>query len=297
MSRRLFFLFIVCASNWTLAIRAQEQVEARYDAFASTASQSRLEDVVREAFRQSHDGWSTDEVLIRDELNRAFIASCREQLPDASEQTLNWTLLNLRKAGKLEVKASRREGQPEADAAHVAEIAARSMQDKHEISIDAVMADPERRREFDQLAQRIDPDIESYTIRKTALRLRKTRNLRPELITRIADWDRQIIELTAAQAAADLQRLPENPGVYMFRDRTGYLYIGEAINLRERLTTHLDHSDQKSLAHYLGNQGYDSISLEVHSFPVDSRMKEIVVRRAYESELIRSREPRFNVRP
>jgi hypothetical protein len=297
LSRRIFFLLVVCASNWTLAIRAQEQVEARNDAFASTASQPRLEDVVREAFRQSHDGWSTDEVLIRDELNRAFIARCHEQMPGASEQSLNWTLLNLRKAGNLHVKATRRDDQPEADASHVAEIAARSMQDKHEISIDAVMADPDHRREFDELAQRIDPEIESYAIRKAALRLRKTRNLRPELITRIADWDRQILELTAAEAAADLKRLPENPGVYMFRDRTGYLYIGEAINLRERLTTHLDHSDHKSLAHYLGNQGYDSISLEIHYFPVDSRMKEVVVRRAYESELIRSREPRFNVRP
>lgn len=37
--------------------------------------------------------------------------------------------------------------------------------------------------------------------------------------------------------------------------------------------------------------------VEIHSFGRDSRMQEIRVRRAYESELIRSRQPRFNIRP
>jgi hypothetical protein len=63
------------------------------------------------------------------------------------------------------------------------------------------------------------------------------------------------------------------------------------------LKSHLDESDRKSLANYLREQGVESISIEIHSFPADSRMKDVTVRRAYESELIRSREPRFNVRP
>jgi hypothetical protein len=37
--------------------------------------------------------------------------------------------------------------------------------------------------------------------------------------------------------------------------------------------------------------------VEVHAFPVDSRANEVVIRRAYESELIRSRRPRFNILP
>ena len=48
---------------------------------------------------------------------------------------------------------------------------------------------------------------------------------------------------------------------------------------------------------YLADQGSADVTIEVHSFAEDSRISETMVRRAYESELIRSRNPRFNVRP
>ncbi len=260
-------------------------------------SQTKLNDVVREAFGKTHDGWSVDEMLIRDDLNKAFIEKCREQLPDVVEKDFNWTLLNLRKAGKLGIKATQFNYESYDNLMQLAEVAVRSIQDKHKISSDAILADPQRRKEFDEVARGIDPTIDAYQVRKCALRLRKARDLRPELITRIADWNREVHEFPVAKVAADLTLIPETPGIYMFRDKTGYLYIGEAINLRQRLETHLDDSDRKSLANYLKQQGVDSISIEIHSFPADSRMKDITVRRAYESELIRSREPRFNVRP
>ncbi len=260
-------------------------------------SQAKLNDVLREAFRKTHDGWSVDEVLIRDDLNKAFIENCRGQLPDVAEKDINWTLLNLRKAGKLGIKATQFNYESYGNVMQLAEVTVRSIQDKHKISCDAIMADPVRRKEFDEVAHGIDPTVDAYQVRKCALRLRKARDLRPELITRIADWNREVIEFPAAKVAADLALIPETPGIYLFRDKTGYLYIGEAIQLRERLKTHLDDSDRKSLANYLKQQGIDSISIEVHSFPADSRMMDITVRRAYESELIRSREPRFNVRP
>jgi len=66
--------------------------------------------------------------------------------------------------------------------------------------------------------------------------------------------------------------------------------------LRNRLKTHLDESDRKSLANYLKEKGVESITIEIHSFDPQSRAKELRVRRAYESELIRSRKPRFNIR-
>ena len=129
------------------------------------------------------------------------------------------------------------------------------------------------------------------------MKLRKTRKLKPELITRIADWGREVTIHDANSIAANSQQIPEHPGVYIFRDRSGYLYIGQTENLRERLTTHLDQSHNQSLAHYLKEQGAKNISIEIHAFDPKSRAKETMVRRAYESELIRSRKPRFNIQP
>lgn len=280
------------------SLPAPAQQLATGQAAASIAvDDDRREEIVRDAFVATHDGWSSDEVLIRDDLNQAFIRHCREKLPDASERDLNWALLNLRKAGKLKVPATQFNYDSYDDVLHLAEIAARSIQDRHKVSTDAIMADPLLKKEFDGVALGIDPSINPYQIRKCALRLRKARQLRPELITRIADWNREIREFTLAEIAADETLIPENPGIYVFRDKTGYLYVGEAIQLRQRLKSHLDDSDRKSLSHYLASQGAQSISIEIHSFPPDTRMKDVTVRRAYESELIRSRQPRFNIRP
>ena len=38
-------------------------------------------EVVIEAFRAVRDGWSSDEVLLDDDLNAAFIRYCRQRLP------------------------------------------------------------------------------------------------------------------------------------------------------------------------------------------------------------------------
>jgi hypothetical protein len=67
--------------------------------------------------------------------------------------------------------------------------------------------------------------------------------------------------------------------------------------LQERLKSHLDESHSKSLSNYLNTQEVNGITIEVHSFAPDSRAKETMIRRAYESELIASRKPRFNIQP
>ena len=105
--------------------------------------------------------------------------------------------------------------------------------------------------------------------------------LKPELVLRIAEPT----------------KIPKGPGIYIFRDKTGYLYVGESLNLRSRLEKHLDESDRQSLAMYLRMHGVQDTTIEIHAFPKDSRARKVTVRRAYESELIASRKPRFNLRP
>lgn len=276
---------------------ARGQVDHSGDASQEGASDVDIETTVRDAFAATHDGWSSDEVILQDALNEAFVIRCQERFPDVSAATLNWTLLNLRKAGKLDTPSTRRGRAAPAHYRPLAEIAGRTTMDRHQVSIDQIMTDPALRAEFDACVRSLDVDAESYLARKAVFHLRKARRLRPELITRIADWGREVNEYSLESLQQDLAAIPETPGVYIFKDATGYLYVGEAIDLRARLSTHMMGSDRASLARYLAEESGESVVVEVHTFDPESRIREIAVRRAYESELIRSRQPRFNIRP
>lgn len=257
-----------------------------------------LEQTVIASFAKTHQGYSSDEVILNDKLNQKFIGECQRLKPDSTIFQCNWKLMNLRKAGKLsQIKTTVRS--PAADDKYqvLAEIASRSVLDESRFSIDRVMADPKWRKEFDQHARELDPDVDLYSVRKAAFKLRKTRKLRPELITRIADWNRKISKFTISNFINDNKIVPRSPGIYIFHDETGYLYIGHSENLRSRLHEHLNESSNAKLASHLSSANHLNIHVEIHAFPPDSRMKEVVIRRAYESELIRSRKPKYNVLP
>ena len=105
----------------------------------------KFDEVVINAFKSAHDGYSSDEIILNEKLNDGFVKACQAQLatteiPDASAFDLNWRLMNLRKAGKLNVKSTRSNRTSTVEVAHVAEIAAREMHDRHSISSDQVMA-------------------------------------------------------------------------------------------------------------------------------------------------------------
>ena len=254
--------------------------------------------VVKRAFELAHQGYSSDEVLLDDTLNQAFLAACQKQMPGLRPLDCNWALLNLRKAGQLgSVPTTQRRRSETEPVLPIAEMAARSVLDQHAVSIDQMLADPELRAAFEQRVREIASDTDLYLARKAVFRLRKSRRLQPELITRIADWNRQILRLTVQQIRDDFACVPDRPGIYIFRDSSGYLYIGQSEDLRTRMESHLTESSSAGLAHYLTEQPADQIQVELHVFPRDSRMKEVRIRRAYESELIRSRKPRFNILP
>ncbi len=290
--KTLFALMICCVPCYVLA--QESSTEAKTSLQSNSAE---LKQTVNKAFRLTHDGWSSDEVILDDELHQAFLKKCSAMLPSVSEEEFSWTLLNLRKAGKLETKSTRRRRVNVDPVAHIAEIVARSATDQFSVSLDRIMVSPEMRVEFNRLAKEIDPEVDLYLVRRAAFKLRKTRQLKPELISRIVDWGRKIEIYSAAKITAKPDIVPDHPGIYIFRDHTGYLYIGQTDNLKQRLITHLDESHSLSLAKYLKAQGAEKISIEIHSFPPDSRAKETMVRRAYESELIASRKPKFNIQP
>ena len=264
-------------------------------------SPARIPDhVVRAAFTQTHDGWSVDEVLVRDGLNAKFVARCQSLWPSLTRRECNWRMLNQRKRGGFPTATRRMARQDDSADRAAAEIAARTLEDFTGLNIDRVLCDPDARREFDELAHQLAPRAPLDRLRRTALGLRKERRLQPELLIRVADWERRVLVLSVAELVARPSLIPREPGVYLFFDATGYLYIGEAANIRQRLREHLGGSDRHNLAYYLAQQGLtkeSGVYVEVHSFAVDSPANRRSMRRAYESTLIASRQPRFNVRP
>ena len=204
---------------------------------------------------------------------------------------MNHALLNLRKRGELRGLNSRRSSIPNLDDYRfAAEMAARFIERRDGISLDEIICDPELAAEFDELAKRLSPGYTSVEYRWPALNLRKAKNLRPEIVGRI-------VRPTSVESlhipVLEVQKIPRAPGIYIFFAPTGVLYIGEAENLQNRLRKHLDHSDNKGLAQWLWAEGPDELYLEIHVLPAGTTTP---VRRAYELELIRSRDAAFNIK-
>ncbi len=260
-------------------------------------------DRIAAAMAHCHDGYSSDEVLIRDDLRDCFLQFLQQdsghRFDQEDQRDALLALLKLRKAGQLNVRAVKQGPRVDSAVFPVAEIASRVVTDRHRISSDTLLADSQFRRQLQAEAELITPGIDPYLVRKAVLLLRKQRALRPELVLQVAQWNREIRTLSVPELRQQLadDRIPSKPGIYLFRDHQGYLYIGEAADLAARLAKHLSVSDRPSLAEYLAADRAEGASVEMHIFDSDSPIAKGRVRRAYESELIRSRKPKFNVRP
>jgi predicted GIY-YIG superfamily endonuclease len=257
----------------------------------------KITDVVKQAFSENHEGFSADDVLICDRLNAAFIEACQRSMPFVGEEVFNWRLMNLRKQGKLGRITTKRGHCNHDDYFHASEIAARFIYDKYASTVDRAFCKPQLRKEFDSIAGSIAPNVSTYLLRKAALKLRKCRQLRPELVPRVASWSRQVLTFSAQEVAGNPRLVPRQPGIYIFRDASGYLYIGESADLYLRVRKHLDHSDRKSLAHYFWENGFTDISVELHVFDCSPDAARKTLRQAYESNLIETRRPKLNLRP
>ena len=265
--------------------------------------------VFERAMVESAQGFSTDEVILRDDLRDAFLASVTKHtdavVSESDHADLLLRLLKIRKAGKLNYRTLRRHSPKTGDVSVpdvsvVAEIAAHAVCDRHRITTDTILVHAKYRDELQREANLITPGTNAYALRKSVLNLRKRRAFRPELVLQVADWDRQVTTSSLKELIRQLDNdgVPHQPGVYLFRTKDGYLYIGEAADLSNRLTQHTTASDRKTLAAYLAAAANDDeVSVELHVFPRESPAAKVKVRRAYESELIRSRHPKLNVRP
>lgn len=247
---------------------------------------------VLDGFLLVRNGFSSDRVVADSQLNEAFRSACRERGVSCADEDLNRMLFNARKAGDLRgIRTTSRTGfANEEDYAFASEIAIRFLERRDGVTLDDVICSPLRAAEFDEVASRVCPNYSSLQYRWAALNLRKKRGLKPEILARIRPPDK-IINVSVCELALD--QIPTQQGLYLFLSATETLYVGEASNLRTRLAKHLDHSDNKGLAHWIWEFGTEELHLEMQVLPSSTETK---VRRAMETELIRSRDPVFNVK-
>lgn len=243
-----------------------------------------------EAFHAVRTRESPDVVVADPALNRRLIAVCREKGNAESAEALNRDLLNARKAGYLKGIKSQRIIVANQEAFRFAsEIAVRFLERRDAVTLDQILCDPERVIEFDKIASEIAPGFSPFDYRWAALGLRKTRKLKPELIAKVLE---NVVTQRHRVSELDIESIPNDQGVYMFHDSKSTLYVGEAISLYKRVKKHLDHSDNKGLAHWLWQHGAGDLHLEIHILP---RKTPTRVRKALEAEMIHSRRPLFNV--
>jgi len=243
------------------------------------------------AFLESRDGYSADRVIADIKLNQRFLVACREQGLSGDDEDLNRQLLNARKASGLQglETGTRTCIQNQDEYVFASEIAIRFLERRDSVTLDQVICDPVRAAEFDAIAARIAPGYSSLEYRWAALRLRKKGSLKPEILAHVCKPE-SVIHASAREL--DLAVIPVRSGLYLFFDSQETLYVGETSNLRNRLSKHLEHSDNKGLARWIWSHGPDGLNVEIQVLPDGTTTK---VRRAMERELIKSRRPVFNV--
>lgn len=249
-----------------------------------------MKSVLIAAFRATCNGFSADRVVADPILNDAFVAKCFEAGSDQTPAALNRALLNLRKQGELKGPRAKQTSFIEEEAYRfAAEMAIRFLERRDKVTLDDVICDPVRAREFDCLASEIAPGFSPLQYRWAALNLRKSSTLSPEILSRVAPPDSVA---TFRVEGLNVNEIPTGQGLYLFFSPLEALYVGESENLRTRIAKHIDHSDNKFFARWLWEQTASQLRLEIQVLRPDITTR---VRKALELELIRSRRPQFNV--
>jgi len=234
--------------------------------------------------------FSSDVVIANPDLNQAFLSECFARGLSDSGLALNLCLFNLRKTGSLQdVRSKRVSVGDQEEYRFASEIAVRFLERRDQVTLDQILCDPGRATEFDGIASSIAPGFSPFQYRWAALNLRKRKKLRPELLGKVVAAESVI---TGRVEDLDAARIPARPGLYLFIEPTRVLYVGECQSLRKRITKHLDHSDNRGLAHWLWQHGSTNLHVEYHVLPAGTSVR---VRKALEAELIRSRKPILNV--
>ncbi|MFQ5731853.1 MAG: DNA methyltransferase [Planctomycetaceae bacterium] len=245
---------------------------------------------VTEAYRRTHDGFSEDRVVADPELNGRFAKTCEQLGLVGNAHTWNTLLFRLRKRGThSEISAHRRTSISWEDCdpyLFASEVALQTMLDERlGASLDEILCDPVLAAEFDLRAGRLAPGFTSLEYRWAALRLRKVaKSARDRGAILVGPPDGRFGEMIPI-ADFRARSVPASSGVYLLSESaTQKLYVGEALNLRNRLQLQFGQRRKRQWSAF-------STSIFIQSMPTETAT---AGRLAWQSCLASKHKPRLN---
>jgi site-specific DNA-methyltransferase (adenine-specific) len=195
-----------------------------------------------EAFFAVREGYSSDRVIADHELNERFVEACRRLGLPGTVRDWNHQLLNLRKAkGFSGLPRSRRSrlSQEEIDKySYACEIGLEHLRNYGK-TLDEVLCDPSEAAQFDRYVRlMVAEDISSFKIRWIALYIRKRAHDYPAAKRRLETFV-QLPNQRQFLASLDWSAVPQQRGLYWLRGPDKHLYVGKALNLRQRFEVQL----------------------------------------------------------
>lgn len=198
---------------------------------------------VRDAFLSTHEGFSTDRVVIDPHLNEAYVKKCKRLGIPGDAADLNRLLFRLRKAGKLKLKFSPRripisiaEFEQYSFAAEMAwKLVHIEFDDP---SLDEILCDPDKTKLFDDIAKEFSPGFRPVEYRWAALRIRKKGvSLRKSFNS--SQTLRLRFKPSRSLHEIKLDEFRSQSGLYVIKDRNNAdLFFDSAHDLGHRLEVH-----------------------------------------------------------
>ena len=202
------------------------------------------------AFELTHDGYSVDRLVADPEINARFQTACRRLGVCGGPPTWNSLLFQLRTAGKLaHLPTTQRTSitWESCDAyLFASEIALQWMLDRKDVeSLEQILCHPSLAEEFDERAQRFAPGYSSLEYRWAAIKLR---NAATQARSRgaVIEAPRRLGKKKSI-SDLDFDKIPEEPGIYLLSaEGSNRLYVGETLNLRNRLSNQFSKRTRKT---------------------------------------------------
>lgn len=203
-------------------------------------------DAIEQAFLSTHEGFSSDRLLVDPHLNTAFLEKCVKLGVPGQAAEINRMMLRLRKSGKFKTKFSSRVVpivKAELDRySFAAEIAWKLTRAQFsDASLDEILCDPDKAKLFDSIAHDFAPGYKSVEYRWAALHLRKqiTQPVRKKAKANFSSYAVDRFKPAKAIECVDFSRFDEQSGLYLLKDESrNDLYLGATSNLRNRLILH-----------------------------------------------------------
>jgi predicted HicB family RNase H-like nuclease len=223
------------------------------------------------AFAEVRDGYSVDRVVADPDLNRRFLARCRQLGAVGTDFDLNHTLFYARKNNKLSHLPKTRRYTPRNsdDYEYASEIAVRYLQrqqlaqEERRVSLDHILCDPALAAIFDGVASKLAPGFTPLEYRWAALGLRKA--------SRFSEAAREVklpeFEDVGRTKSIRASRLPTAQGIYVFREESGAIFAGETDNLRQRIERHLEYGGLSGVPQWLYEAKSSVVGLGIVPMP------------------------------